>query len=275
MYKFYGISSRCCLLSLWNILLKQKEMFCITETRSWNSSTLICFNASTLNWEQLAFNSGKVLQGTVCSHSTSPQEYPSGLAGMKNNITMKRCSWKSCNWLSETKGRILAWFENELLQNILDQFEPQKIGKNVTQLAITEDRFPVGDEIHHYLILGNVLLAHSKLLVAGLLAHLSGQTPASSGILSVWKVHEGAGRHFYELRFSWFEKEPLNSSISSWIKSKSSAVFRRSITLAVVTLYGTDAHFSLLKAQFTIHIPSIWIHVWCDITSLSWKENPL
>lgn len=104
---------------------------------------------------------------------------------------------------------------------------------------------------------------------------LSGQTPASSGILSVWKVHEGAGRHFYELRFSWFEKEPLNSSISSWIKSKSSAVFWRSITLAVVTLYGTDARFSLLKAQFTIHIASIWIHVWCDITSLSWKENPL
>lgn len=57
--------------------------------------------------------------------------------------------------------------------------------KNVTQLAIMEDRFPVWDEIHRYLILGNVLLAHAKLLAAGLLTHLNGQTPALSGKLSV------------------------------------------------------------------------------------------
>lgn len=50
-----------------------------------------------------------------------------------------------------------------------------------------EDRFPVWDEIHRYLILGNVVLARAKLLAAGLLTHLNGQTPACSGKLSVWK----------------------------------------------------------------------------------------
>lgn len=84
----------------------------------------------------------------------------------------------------------------------MDEFVPQNIEekekKKVTQLAITEDRFPVGDEIQHYLILGNVLLARAKLLAAGLQTHCSSQTPAGSCSLSVWDLNDGTERHFNE-----------------------------------------------------------------------------
>lgn len=68
--------------------------------------------------------------------------------------------------------------------------------QNVTQLAVMEDRFPVWDEIHCYLILGNVLLARAKQLAAGLLAHLNSQTPAHSGKRQSENPH-GTGRHFF------------------------------------------------------------------------------
>ena len=88
--------------------------------------------------------------------------------------------------------------------------------KNVTQLAM--NRFPVWDKIHCYLISGNVLLAHTKLLAAGLLTHLNGQTPALSGKLSVRKPIKEQEDIFYELYFSLFKKEHLNSSIFSLLK---------------------------------------------------------
>lgn len=66
------------------------------------------------------------------------------------------------------------------------------------------NRFPVGDEIQHYLILGNVLLARAKLLVPGLLTGFSGQTPAGSCLLSAWDLYEEAEGHFND-KSLWFE----------------------------------------------------------------------
>lgn len=60
----------------------------------------------------------------------------------------------------------------------------ENLEKKNRQVAIMEDGFPVRDEIHCYLILGNVLLARAKLLAAGFITNLNGQTPACSGKLS-------------------------------------------------------------------------------------------
>lgn len=135
-----------------------------------------------INWTPIQV---KVPQGTIVSLSASNNAYPPGFTDMVV------CVWKERGSAAEDHATDLDKREN---------LEPglKKKRKRVTQLAITEDRFPVGDEIHHYLILGNVLLARAKLLVPGLLTHLSGQTPAGSWILSVWDLHEGAERHFHE-----------------------------------------------------------------------------